>query len=86
MHAKIRYISTTIPRADNYISPLKLKPSKVKPFFTMDIETMKSDNGDQIPVFISFSSKSRTEFFLIDNNLGIQVNNTITMVYAWFMA
>ena len=71
MHAKIRYISTTIPRADNYISPLKLKPSKVKPFFTMDIETMKSSEGDQIPVFISFSSKTRTEFFLINNSLPL---------------
>ena len=59
---QIRYISTNISKAanGNYIKPLNSKASKVKPFYTMDIETMKSNNGDQVPVFISLSSKTKT--------------------------
>ena len=70
---QIRYISTNISKAanGNYIKPLNSKASKVKPFYTMDIETMKSNNGDQVPVFISLSSKTRTEFFLINNSLPL---------------
>ena len=70
---QIRYISTNISKAanGNYIKPLNSKASKVKPFYTMDIETMKSNNGDQVPVFISLSSKTKTEFFLINNSLPL---------------
>ena len=70
---QIRYISTNISKAanGNYIKPLNSKASKVKPFYTMDIETMKSNNGDQVPVFISLSSKTKTEFFLINNYLPL---------------
>ena len=68
-----RFLSTTVNNVakGNYIMPLKSKAKLIKPFYTMDIETMKSDNGDQIPVFISFASKTKTSFFLIDNNIPV---------------
>ena len=72
--SQIRYIATRVEKtADSkYINPLANK-DKIKSFFTLDIETMKGDDGNQHPVFISFSSSNRTEFFLIDRSLDLNL-------------
>ena len=73
--AQIRYISSRVDAAanGNYIKPLKKsKNTKVKPFFTMDIETMKDNNGEQVPVFISISSKVNTKFFFIKEVISLE--------------
>ena len=53
----------------------------------MDIETIKAPNGDQVPMFISFSSKSNTEFFLINIDLGIEdgVNNLFMCFFDYLL-
>ena len=73
--AQIRYISRRVDAAANghYIKHLnKSKNSKIKTFFTMDIETKKYPNGEDIPVFISISSKVNTKFFFIKEVISLE--------------
>ena len=62
--SQVRYISTKVEKASkikniffilrnsNYIHPLLKQASSVKPFYTMDLETMVHPDGQQVPVFI----------------------------------
>ena len=54
-------------RLRSNITPLNAKQTELKPFATMDIETMQLNKlGDQVPVAISFVSNEVKELILID--------------------
>ena len=63
-------------RLRSNITPLNAKQTELKPFATMDIETMQLNKlGDQVPVAISFVSNEVKELILIDYAKLVYLNN-----------
>jgi|ERR1700719_3562441 len=74
---QIRGYHTKINKSLTHFTPLKInKNVNLKPFTTMDIETMEH-LGNQVPIAISITNNLESKFFIINdiNNIELSIKN-----------